>query len=318
MAKSDIKYSVFTPIYNEEGNIIPLYEQIKEVMDKLDGKWELILINDGSTDDSLEEILSIKDKRVRPIALEKNYGQSVAMDCGFRYVRGKYVITLDADLQNDPKDIPRLLEKLENEHYDVVCGWRHKRKDPMWMLVITNSAKFLRRIFISDSIHDSGCTLRVYRRRVIDELELWGEMHRYIVAVLRWRGARIGELKVNHNSRVNGSTKYSWNKAYKGFVDLFYIWFWRKFSGRPLHFLGVNGLILMVLGTLSGLWTTYLFLRGADLSESVWVILSFFLFFIGFQLFVLGVMLDILIRDYFNTSFEKRYKVREIIQNRDR
>ncbi len=314
---SNVKYSVFTPIYNEEGNIIPLYNQVRKVMDKLGGKWELLLINDGSTDNSLNEILSIKDRRVRPIALQKNYGQSVAMDCGFRYVRGEYVISLDADLQNDPNDIPRLLKKLDKEHYDVVCGWRYVRKDPTWMIVVTKSAKFLRRLFISDSVHDSGCTLRIYRKRVVEDLELWGEMHRYIVAILRWKGARIGEMKVNHRPRTKGVTKYNWYKSVKGFVDLFYVWFWKKFSSRPLHFLGVNGLFLMMLSGLSGLWSVYLkVFLGRDLSDSGWFILTFFLFLMGFQLFVSGIILDILIKDYYNTSFEDRYKIREIVKKR--
>jgi glycosyltransferase involved in cell wall biosynthesis len=319
MKENVVKYSIFTPIYNEEGNIIPLYEEVKKVMDKLQGSWELLLINDGSTDNSLNEILSIKDKRVRPIALQKNYGQSVAMDCGFKYVKGEFVITLDADLQNDPKDIPKLLDMLEKDHYDVVCGWRYKRKDPLWMLVITSAAKFLRKFFISDSIHDSGCTLRVYRRKIIKDLELWGEMHRYIVALLRWKGARIGEVKVNHRPRVNGYTKYNWMKSFKGFVDLFYVWFWRKFSSRPLHFLGIGGFVIMGLGFLSALWTAFskIFL-GVDLSDSVWFVLSFFLIIMGFHFFISGILLDVLIKDYYNNSYEKRYKIREIVTKRKR
>jgi glycosyltransferase involved in cell wall biosynthesis len=314
-----MKYSVITPIYNEEGNVILLYEQIKEVMDKLEGKWELLLINDGSTDRSLEEILSIKDKRVKPIALQKNYGQSVAMDCGFKNAKGRYLITLDSDLQNDPKDIPKLLEKLENQHYDVVCGWRYKRKDPIWMIIITNVAKPLRKMFAADVVHDSGCTLRVYRKWVVEDLELWGEMHRYIVAILKWKGARISEIKVNHRPRIHGRTKYNWSKSLKGFVDLFYVWFWKKFSTRPLHFLGIAGVFLMIIAGIIGLWTFYLkFYLGEDLSESLWFFLSFFLFFMGFQFFFTGIVLDITIKDYYNTSFEKRYKIREIVKKRDR
>ena len=319
MKNGEVRYSIFTPIYNEQGNIIPLYEEVKKVMEELDGEWEFLLINDGSTDNSMDEILSIDDKRVRPIALQKNYGQSVAMDCGFRYARGEYVISLDADLQNDPKDIPKLIEKLENEHYDVVCGWRYKRKDPFWMIFITNVAKFLRKMFASDGIHDSGCTLRVYRSRVLDDIELWGEMHRYIVAILRWKGARIGEIKVNHRPRINGKTKYNWLKSFKGFVDLFYIWFWKKFSSRPLHLLGISGLIIMTLGFFSGMWTAFskIFL-GANLSESVWFVLSFFLIVMGFNFFISGIILDVLIKNYYNTSFERRYNIREIVHVRKR
>ena len=318
---TNIKYSVFTPIYNEEGNIEKLYNEVKPVMEKLGETWEFILVNDGSRDNSMREILKIaeKDERIIPIALKTNYGQSIAMDAGFNACRGEIVISMDADLQNDPKDIPKLLEKLHNEHLDVVAGWRAKRKDPMWMLVITKAAKFLRGLFASDGVHDSGCTLRVYRRHFIEDLELWGEMHRYIMAILKWKGARIGELKVNHRARSAGVSKYNWKKSFKGLVDLFYVWFWKKFSGRPLHLFGVSGLFIMFAGVLSGIWTAYqkIFL-DVSLSDSVWFLMSGFLFLIGLQFFVSGIMLDIAIRNYFNTSKEKRYNTREVVLKRKR
>lgn len=311
-----IKYSVFAPVYNEQGNLIPLYKEVKIVMDKLKEPWEFVFVNDGSKDNSLKELKSIKDKQVVIVDLKRNYGQATAMDAGFRHCRGEILISLDADRQNDPNDIPKLLNKLYEEDLDVVTGWRAKRKDPAWMLIVTRSAKMLRKMFINDGVHDSGCTLRVYRREVIDDMELWGEMHRYIMALLGWKGARISELKVNHRAREIGVSKYNWKKSFKGLVDLFYIWFWKKFSGRPLHLFGITGIFVMGFGVLSGLWTLYLkIFKGVSLSDSVWFIMSFFLFLVGFQFFITGIMLDLLIRNYYSTSKDRRYIVREIKRN---
>lgn len=314
-----IKYSIFTPVYNEEGNLLKLYNEVKDVMNKLGEPWEFVFINDGSTDNSMKELLSINDKNVRIIALKKNYGQSVAMDAGFRTCNGEIIISIDADLQNDPKDIPKLLKKLNDEHYDVVTGWRYKRKDPFWMIFVTLTARFLRGIFVKDGIHDSGCTLRVYRKNFIDDLELWGEMHRYIIALLRWKGARVAELKVNHRPRNAGVSKYNITKSLRGFVDLFYIWFWKKFSGRPLHLFGILGLGFIGFGLLSSFWTIFLkVFNHVSLSDSVWFIMSSFLLFVGFQFFITGITLDILIRNNYNNSLEKRYKIREIVKHRKR
>lgn len=242
-----VEISVFAPIFNEEGNIIRLYQELYPVLEEITSNWELILVNDGSTDKSLAEMLALKDKRVVVIDLQRNYKQAIAMDAGFRASKGKYIVSIDADLQNDPKDIPRLLTKLKDENLDVVAGWRYKRKDPLWVRFVTKTARVLRGLFASDGVHDSGCTLRVYRREFVQDLELWGEMHRYIMAILQMRGARIGELKVNHRSRGAGVSKYKWTKSLKGFVDLFYIWFWKKYSNRPQHLFGVMGVFFFFL-----------------------------------------------------------------------
>lgn len=312
-----VKYSVFAPVFNEEGNLTKLYSEVKEVMDSLGESWEFILINDGSSDGSLKEMFKLKDTIV--VDLKKNYGQAAAMDAGFRQAKGDIIISMDADLQNDPKDIPKLIDKLYKEKLDVVAGWRHKRKDPLWMLVITRAARFLRGFMASDGVHDSGCTLRVYRREFVEDLELWGEMHRYIIALLKWRGAKIGELKVNHRARTAGVSKYNWKKSFKGLVDLVYIWFWKKFSSRPMHLFGIAGLGVMFLGGLSSAWTLYLkIFRNVSLSDSVWFILSFFLILIGIQFFIFGVVLDLMIRTYYNTAIEKRYVVREVKVNGNR
>jgi glycosyltransferase involved in cell wall biosynthesis len=316
------RYSLFAPVHNEEGNLTTLYSECAEVMnEQLDESgevesWELILINDGSTDQSLAEMRSIQGENLVIIDLKRNYGQAVAMDVGFRYARGDYIVSLDSDLQNDPRDIPHLLRALKDRSLDVIAGWRvdRKKNDPFWMLFITRVARFLRGKLINDAVHDSGCTLRAYRAYIVKDLVLWGEMHRYIIALLRWKGARISEMPVSHRARQHGRSKYNWKKSIKGFVDLVYIWFWRKFSNRPLHLFGAFGIILGFVGVISGLWTVYLkFAEGASLSESMWFILTFFLLIMAVQFFVFGAVLDLLIRTYYNSSaIENRYDVQSV------
>ena len=315
-----IQFSVFAPVYNEEGNLIDLYQQVKTVMNQM-GTWELILINDGSRDNSLAEMKMLCEKypEVVVVNLKRNYGQAVAMDAGFRQARGQYLISLDADLQNDPADIPAMFTKMQTNNLDIITGWRRKRKDPAWMLIITKSARFLRGIFIGDGMKDSGCTLRIYKREYVQDLELWGEMHRYILALLKWRGAKIDQIEVNHRARLHGVSKYNWKKSLKGLVDLFYIWFWRKYSNRPLHLFGVAGLGLNFLGVLTGIRTIWLFVSGSSLSDSAWLVLTIFFWIMGLQFFFFGVIIDLLIRIHYNASpIENRYSIYEISKKEDK
>ncbi len=310
------RYTLFAPVYNEEGNLKQLYEECAEVMNTLGKSWELLLVNDGSSDGSLEEMRSIEGDHVGIINLQRNYGQSIAMDAGFRHARGEYIISLDADGQNDPHDIPRLIQEIQDNDLDVVAGWRTERKknDPSWMIFITRVARLLRTNLINDNVHDSGCTLRIYRADTVRDLVLWGEMHRYIIALLRWKGARIAELPVSHRPRTVGTSKYNWKKSIKGFVDLIYIWFWRKFSNRPLHLFGALGILLGGLGIITGGWTTYLkLIEGASLSDSMWFILTVFLVIMAVQFFIFGAILDLLIRTYYeSSSIEQRYEIRNV------
>jgi glycosyltransferase involved in cell wall biosynthesis len=240
-----IKFSVVVPVYNEEGNLEKLDAEIKVVMKKL-GTFEIIYVNDGSTDSSLDVLKKLKGVRI--INLNRNYGQATALDAGFKAASGEYVVSLDADLQNDPEDIPKLYKKLIDEGLDVVAGWRKDRKDRQGVKVLTKTGRAMRKVLISDKVHDTGCTLRVYRREAVKNLDLGGEMHRYILAYLRWKGFRIGELEVNHRPRHSGTTKYGYNKAIKGFIDLVYVWFIDKYSQRPLHIFGATGLFSFFVG----------------------------------------------------------------------
>jgi hypothetical protein len=208
-----------------------------------------------------------------------------------------------------------MFTQMQEENLDVIAGWRQKRKDPIWMLVITKAAQFLRKLFINDGVHDSGCTLRIYKSEYTEDLELWGEMHRYIIAILRWHGAKVGERIVNHRPRTIGTTKYTWKKSIKGLIDLIYIWFWRKYSNRPLHLFGATGLILFILGLFAGARTIYIYTLGLSLSDSAWTMLTIFLLLSGIQLFLFGMVLDLLIKVNYNTSkVDSRYIIRKIYE----
>ena len=307
-----IQYSVVVPVYNEEGNISLLDAELKKVMNKISKSYEVIYINDGSTDKTLGDLRKLKNVVI--INLNRNYGQATALDAGFKTAKGDIVISMDGDMQNDPNDIPKMILKLHKDKLDVVCGWRTKRKDKAGIQILTKVGKFVRRRFVKEDVSDTGCTLRVYKRGVVRTLDIGGEMHRYIVALLRWKGFKIGEIKVNHRARVNGKTKYGYSKAIRGFVDLIYMWFIEKYYQRPLHIFGAAGLFIGFVGFMIELFTVYQrIFNGMDLSDSAWMILGFFLMFTGAMLFICGIMFDMIIKIYLNTSkHEKRYYIRKI------
>ena len=308
-----VKYSVVIPIYEEEDNIKILDKEIKQVMNQLSGTYEIIYVNDGSSDNSLKELKKLS--KVKTIDLNKNYGQATAMDAGFKSSTGEIVISLDGDLQNDPKDIPKLLKRLEKDKLDVVAGWRKKRKDAPGIKVLTRIGRLLRKIIIKDQVHDTGCTLRVYRRTAIKALDLQGEMHRYILALLKWKGFKIGEEVVNHHARKYGETKYGYSKAVRGLIDLVYIWFMQKYSQRPLHIFGYFSIGAFFVGGLSFLWSLYQrIFEGLSLNRNGWFFLGFFFMMMALLSFGFGMILNILIKIKLNSSpYEKRYYIREVI-----
>ncbi len=311
--KIKVYYSVVIPVYNEQGNVKRLNQEIKQVMHKLGKTYEVIYINDGSSDNTLNELKSLK--KVKIIDLNRNFGQSTALDAGFKESRGEIIISLDGDLQNDPNDIPKLIEKLEKENLDVVSGWRKKRKDKTGIKILTKMGRILRKILIKDNVHDTGCTLRVYKREAIKSLDITGEMHRYILALLRWKGFKVGEVVVNHRKRENGKTKYGYKKAVRGFVDLIYMWFINKYSQRPLHIFGSLGISVFSLGILSGLFSLYrkVFLN-LSLNRDGWFFLTFFLIITGVIFFSFGIVIDLLMKIHLNSSpYEKRYYIREVL-----
>jgi len=306
-----IQSSVIVPVFNEEKNIPSLHREIVSTLRKLKKPYEIIFVNDGSTDNSLQVMKKLKPLKI--ISLRKNSGQSAALDAGIKNAKGEIIITLDGDGQNDPKDIPCLLAKL-NEGYDVVCGWRYKRKDPLSKKIISKGAAFLRKFFVDDYVHDSGCTLRVYKKECFENLDLYGEMHRMIPALMRWRGFKITEIKVNHRPRKYGKTKYNWKRTIKGFLDMVDIWFWRKYESRPLHIFGTVGLLLTFFSSLLiGYLAIARLFFGYSLSNRIWPLVGVVGFLTGIQFIVFGLLANLIIKTDSHKNF---YSIKEIIENK--
>ncbi len=298
MKKTDTKIyiSFVIPVHNEEGNIKKLHQEILQVANQLQKKFEIIYIDDGSTDASAQKLKALKQAAV--ITFRKNFGQTAALDAGIHYARGEYVVTLDGDLQNDPHDVPKMLEKLIDQNLDVVCGWRKNRKDPFSKKFISKVAKLLRTYLVADGIHDSGCTLRVYRNDCFKNLHIKGEMHRFITAILRWQGFSIGEMPVNHRPRTSGISKYGMKRTIKGFLDMLNVWFWRKYESRPLHMFGGLGLLMMFFSTALTLVLIYkkIFTNYA-LNDKIWPSVAFTGFSLGLQLLVSGLLANLIIEN---------------------
>lgn len=306
-----MQYSVVIPIFNEEKNIIPLVDEIKQVMERL-GSYEIVLVDDGSKDGSVNILKKISKDNVKSILFRKNFGQSAAMDAGLKFASGEIIITMDGDRQNDPKDIPKLLKKLD-EGYDGVSGWRWKRKDKLSKKIFSRFANSLRHFVINDHLHDAGCSLKVYKRECFEDFSLTGEMHRYIAEMLELKGFKIGEVKVNHRNRAAGKTKYSLSRVGKGFLDLFLVWFLQKYADRPLHLFGGIGLISGFVGVLSFLYVVYLkIFRNANLSSHFLSTLSVFLIIVGIQFFISGIIVDLLIKNQYKGK--TRYSIKKILK----
>ena len=306
--------TITIPCLNEEENIRPLYEELINVLKALDKDYEIIFVDDGSSDKSLNEMKKLKkqDPKIKIIKFRKNFGQSAALNAGFKQAKGKIVISMDCDLQNDPKDIPRLLEKL-NQGFDCVSGWRKERKDPLTKKISSKCAARMRKFFLGTNLHDFGCTLKAYKKECLKDLDLHGEMHRYIPPLLSWKGYKTTEIQVNHRKRIKGKTKYSWKRLGKGFIDMINVWFWKKYSQRPLHIFGGFGMASFIIGFLSGRYSIYLkIFRSTDLSSTFLPVFSVFMVMIGIQFFISGLLADISIKNY----HEKRkdsYNIEKII-----
>src|SRR3989338_3170683 len=303
--------SVLIPICNEAENLKQLHEEILYVCRGLKRQFEIIFINDGSTDTSLSVMKTLTPLTI--INFQKNFGQTAAIDAGIKAAKGEVVVIMDGDLQNDPKDIPALLSEL-GKGFDVISGWRKQRKDSLSKRFVSRVAYGLRKFLIDDGIHDSGCSLKAYRRHCFETIDLFGEMHRFIPAVLKLKGFRIGEVEVTHRPRVHGMSKYGWKRTVKGFLDMISVWFWKKFANRPLHLFGGVGLMLVFFSCLVALVVVYRkFFLAIDLSETVLTEMAMFGFLGGIQFLVFGLLADILSKTYYASSRDRSYVIREVI-----
>ncbi|MCF7935599.1 MAG: glycosyltransferase family 2 protein [Synergistales bacterium] len=307
--------SVVVPLYNEEENVGVLHRRIRRALEGLDLRWEIIYINDGSTDGTwrkLEEIVRA-GPGVVGISLRRNFGQTAAMSAGFERAWGEVIVTMDGDLQNDPADIPQLLDKLD-EGCDIVSGWRKDRKDALISRRIPSRiANWLIARLTGVRLHDYGCSLKAYRSEVIKEIELYGELHRFIPALASMVGARVAEIPVNHFPRAGGTSKYGISRTPKVVLDLLLVRFLLRFRTRPIHLLGGMGLLLGGAGFGITLYLTILkFCFGEELSKRPLLIIGVLFILVGTQLFTTGLLAELLIRAYYKDG-KRPYWVRETL-----
>ncbi len=293
-----MNYSIIVPVYNEQDNVAALHAEIVSVMRTLPGDFEIIMIDDGSSDDTVARLQELSPIVI--IQLRKNFGQTAAMDAGIKQAQGELIITLDGDGQNPPSEIPKLLNAMTAGHYDVMSGWRKHRQDPLMKKLVSRVAYLLRSIFVQDHIHDSGCSLKVYKRECFADVDLFGEMHRFIPAVLAWSGFKIGEVAVQHRPRTAGVSKYNWRRTVKGLIDMLAIFFWRKYASRPLHLFGGLSFVLVLI---SSVLVVYLFIAKifwhVALVNSNLPLLAVLLIVLAVQFFISGLLADIAMRNYY-------------------
>ncbi len=313
------KISVVIPIYNEEENIKILYLRLKQVLENLKKyDYEIIFVDDGSTDNSFEILkeISNKDSKVKVIRLTKNFGQTSALMAGIDYAKGEIIITLDGDLQNPPEEIPKLISEIE-AGYLFVSGWRKNRKDSnLTRKIPSKIANFLIRKITNVDIHDYGCTLKAYRSDVIKNIRLYGEMHRFIPALVSTviPKNKIKEIVVKHDPRLYGKSKYGLSRTFKVLVDLLFVYFFQKFIQKPIHFFGIIGIFLFLLGVTLFLYLVLIkLIFKASIGNRPLLIISVMFILAGLQMINTGILGEILVRIYFESQNKKPYIVSETL-----
>lgn len=312
-----VSLSVVVPVYNEVESLPRLIEDIATILQQTQRSYEIICVDDGSRDGSTALLKQLAQTwpHLRVVILRRNYGQTAAMAAGFKYVRGQIIITLDSDLQNDPADIPQLLAKLESG-YDLVSGWRKNRQDdPLTRLLPSKLANGLIGWVTGVKLHDYGCSLKVYRAELVADMNLYGELHRFLPALAAIEGARIAEIPVHHRARRYGQSKYGLGRTYRVLMDLLTVWFMRTFLTRPMHVFGLPGLISMFLGIMVSLYLTFLKLGlNQNIGDRPLLILGVVLLLTGLQLFSFGLLAEVLMRTYHESQGRPIYRVREVIE----
>jgi glycosyltransferase involved in cell wall biosynthesis len=307
--------SVVVPIYNEVESIPKLLNKIHDSLEKTGLNYELICVDDGSSDGSTELLKQEAQQRpyLKAIILRRNYGQTPAMAAGFNYATGEVVVTLDGDLQNDPADIPILLDKL-NEGYDVVSGWRKDRQDHWTRVLPSKIANRLIGKMTDVRLHDYGCSLKAYRADVAADMKLYGELHRFLPALAAIEGARITEIAVDHHERQYGRSKYGLDRTFRVVMDLLTISFIKKFLTRPMHVFGSLGFVALLLGTAFGVYLTFAkYILGEAIGDRPLLIFSVLLTLTGIQLFCFGLLAELLMRTYHESQNRPIYRVREVL-----
>ena len=314
-AESGPEISVFLPVLNEEPNLRPLHHKLDAALADVGRTAEVIYVDDGSTDGSLEALREIaaRDRRVRVISLRRNYGQTAAMAAGIDAARGRVLIPMDADLQNDPADIRRLLEKLE-EGYDVVSGWRKERQDKMVSRKIPSKiANWLISVIGGVKLHDYGCSLKAYRREFLKEVKLYGEMHRFIPIYASWVGARVTEIPVRHHARTMGKSKYGLSRTFKVMLDLMTIKFMASYHTKPIYVFGMFGFFSFVISMVAAAWAVLRKIGGESFIRNPLLVIAIVMFAVGVQFILMGLLAEMLVRTYHESQAKTIYVVRETI-----
>ncbi len=307
--------SVVITVMNEEENIQPLLASIQSALDGID--YEVLLVDDGSTDATKKRILQFSDERTILVELRRNYGQSTAMTAGIDHSTGTYVALLDGDLQNDPTDIPAMLELLKEEDWDVVAGNRANRKDGMLLRKIPSKiANALIRRMTGVYIKDYGCTLKIFKREIAEDLGLYGELHRFIPVLAKLQGANITQVDVKHHHRKFGKSKYGINRTFKVMSDLVLMVFMRKYMQKPMHLFGTLGFISVGIGIIINLYLLIIKIMGQDIWGKPLMILGLILLLGGIQLITIGILAEVNVRTYYESQNKKTYQVRNVYQSK--
>jgi len=317
MNRQGPEVSIVVPLLNEQDNINPLHEQITEALAE-NYNYEIIYIDDGSSDNSLDLLTQIQksDSRVRVICFRKNFGQTAALSAGFSHARGEIIVALDADLQNDPADIPKIISKL-NEGFDVVSGWRKKRHDKaLTRRLPSKIANWLISTITGVKLHDYGCTLKAYRKEVLIQTKLYGEMHRFIPALASWNGAKIAEIVVNHRPRTAGTAKYGLARTWKVLLDLITVNFLGSFSTKPIYVFGGLGLLSALGSIIFGFVVIYQKISsGVDISGNPLLIVTAVSIIATIQFILMGLLAELLVRTYHESQNRPTYVIREIFES---
>jgi glycosyltransferase involved in cell wall biosynthesis len=312
--------SVVIPVYNEEENVQPLHNSIREALSDLDKPWEVVYIDDGSSDDSLsilESIAAENPETTIVIAFRRNFGQTAAVAAGIDFAHGEIIVLMDADMQNDPADIPLLLQKID-DGYDVVSGWRRNRKDAFISRTLPSRiANWLISFVTGVHLHDYGCTLKAYKREVITDFRLYGEMHRFIPAYAHSVGAKITEVPVTHHPRKYGKTKYGINRTFKVILDLFTVKFLLSYANKPIYLFGGVGVFMMAA---SVFMLGFLFIRKllfqTSVVQSSFFLIGIMLMILGVQSILMGLIAELLARTYHESQHKPTYNIRRVINDR--
>ena len=303
--------SIVVPLYNEADNVTLLTQKIHESL--VGYQYEIVYIDDFSTDGTRKTVKGLADEKVHLIELKKNYGQSLALAAGLDYANGDYIITMDGDLQNDPSDIPEMLKYAIEDDYDVVTGIRQKRKDSLIKKIPSKIANFLVRRVTKLDIKDNGCALKVFTKDIAKDLNLYGEMHRFITLLAHLEGAQIKQVPVKHHARHAGVSKYGLERVFKVVADMMLLLFIRKYFQRPIHLFGIFGFMLILIGVIINMYLLFVkFYLGEDIGTRPLLIFGLMFILAGIQLFTIGIVMELLIRTYYESQNKRPYRVKKI------